>query len=145
MTELVRVPTNEVLVAIVRVGVTDRLEEPINGLWEGIGTVETLDENIRGVTACVLVVRVIGAVTDRVTGALIFDVVVIMLGDVIKGVMMVTGSEVVGVEVTATVDDSLLVTTTGELLLVSPELGILIASIQLCLVSKAIFESIIAT
>ena len=130
--------------AIVRVGVTDRLEEPINGLWEGIGTVETLDENIRGVTACVLV-RVIGAVTDRVTGALIFDVVVIMLGDVIKGVMMVTGSEVVGVEVTATVDDSLLVTTTGELLLVSPELGILIASIQLCLVSKAIFESIIAT
>ena len=131
--------------AIVRVGVTDRLEEPINGLWEGIGTVETLGENIRGVTACVLVVRVIGAVTDCVTGALIFDVVVIMLGDVIKGVMMVTGSEVVGIEVTATVDDSLLVTTTGELLLVSPELGIIVASIQLCLVSKALFESIIAT
>ena len=132
--------------AIVRVGVTDRLEEPINGLWEGIGTVKTLGENIRGVTACVLVVRVIGALTDPVTGALIFDVVVIMLGDVIKGVMMVIGSEVVGVEVTATVDDSLFVTTTGELLLVSPELGIVVTSILLlCLVSKALFESIIAT
>ena len=132
--------------AIVRVGVTDRLEEPINGLWEGIVTVETPGENIRGVTACVLVVRVIGALTDPVTGGLIFDVVVIMLGDVIKGVMMVTGSEVVGVEVTATVDDSLLVTTTGELLLVSPQLGIVVASIQLlCLVSKALCESIIAT
>ena len=116
---------------IVRVGVTDWLEEPINGLWEGIVTVETPGENIRGVTACVLVVRVIGALTDPGTGGLIFDVVVIMLGDVIKGVMMVTGSEVVGVEVTATVDDSLLVTTTGESLLVSPELGIVVASIRL--------------
>ena len=132
--------------AIVRVGITDRLEEPINGLWEGIGTVETLGENIRGVTAHVLVVRVIGALTDPVTGALIVDVVVMMLGDIIKGVMTVTGSEVVGVEVAATVGDSLLVTTTGESLLVSPELGIVVASIRLlCLVSKALFESIIAT
>ena len=62
--------------AIVQVGITDRLEEPINGLWEGIGTVETLGENIRGITACVLVVRIIGALTDPVTGALIFDVLV---------------------------------------------------------------------
>ena len=37
-----------------------------------------------------------------------------MLGDIIKGVTMVTGSEVVGVEITGTVDDSLLVTATGE-------------------------------
>ena len=132
--------------AIVRVGVTNRLEEPINGVWEGIGTVETLGKNIRGVTARAFVVRVIGALTDPVTGALIVDVVVIMLGDIIKGVMMVTGSEVVGVEVTATVDDSLLVTTKGKSLLVSPELGIVVASIRLlCLVSKALFESILAT
>ena len=58
-----------------------------------------------------------------------------MLGDIIKGVTMVTGSEVVGVEITGTVDDSLLVTATGESLLVSPELGIGVPIIRLlCLV-----------
>ena len=110
-----------------------------------MGTVEILGENIRGATALVLVVRVIGVLTDSVTGALtdsvngalIVDVVVIMLDDVTKGATVVTGARVDGVEITVTVDDSLLV---------SPEPGIVVASIQLLrLVSKALFAAIIAT
>ena len=103
-----------------------------------------LGKNIRGATARVL--GVIGVLTDSVAGTLIVDVVVVMLGDIIKGVTMVTGSEVVGVEITGTVDDSLLVTVIGESLLVSPELGIGVAGIRLlCLVPKALFDSIITT
>ena len=51
--------------------------------------------------------------------------------------MTVSGFGVGGVEITATVDNSLLV---------SPEPGIVVTSIQLlCLVSKALFAAIIAT
>ena len=85
-----------------------------------MGIAEILGENIKGVTALVLVVRVIGVLTDSVTGALIVDVVVIMLDDVTKGATVVTGAGVDGVEITVTVDDSLLV---------SPELGIVVVSI----------------
>ena len=102
-----------------------------------MGTVEILGENIKGVTALVLVVRVIGVLTDSVTGALIVNVVVIRLDNVTKGATVVTGSRVGGVEITVTVDDSLLV---------SPEPGIVVASIRLlCLVSKTLFAPITAT
>lgn len=50
-----------------------------------MGTVEILGENFKGATALVLVSRVIGILIDSVTGALIVDVVVIRLGDVVKG------------------------------------------------------------
>ena len=72
-----------------------------------------------GVIALVFVVRIIGILSDSVTGALIVNVAVIRLGDIIKGVTMVTRSGG-GVEVTVTGDDSLLV---------SPELGIVVASV----------------
>jgi len=109
----------------------------------GIGTDEGMvGENISGATAFTFVDGVIRMLSASDAATLIVGVVIVMLGDIIRGVTVVTGVKshatlivgvvivllgdiirgvtvVTGVKVTVTVDGSLLITTTGDSLLTS--------------------------
>jgi len=119
-----------------------------------------MGEIIGGIIVLIFVVGVSGMLAGSDAAILIVGVVIVTLGDNIRGVTLLTvtvdGSLLVtttgdslvilliGVEITVT-DDSLLVTTVGISLIVSAELVTdVVDSRQLILASNAFLQSIIA-
>ena len=81
-------------------------------------------DNISGVAVLIFVDKATKMLTifEVVTLIIIVGVVIVMLGDITRGVTVVMEVKVAGVEVTATVDSSPLVTTAGASLIPLAEL-----------------------
>jgi len=78
-----------------------------------------MGENIGGAILLIFVIGVSGILTVSDTATLIIGVSIVTLGDINRGVTVLTDVKVIGDEVTITVDGSLLVTMTGDSLVLS--------------------------